>query len=53
MKDYKFFHGARYILPNGITLYGSFHPSPRNVNTGRLNFKMMTNFLNDIKKEMD
>ena len=53
MKDYKFFHGARYKLPNGIILYGSFHPSPRNVNTGRLNFKMMTNFLNVIKKEMD
>ena len=53
MKDYKFFHGARYKLPNGIILYGSFHPSPRNVNTGRLNFKMMTNFLDIIKKEIE
>ena len=52
MKDYKFFHGARYQLPNGITLYGSFHPSPRNVNTGRLNFQMMTDLLEIIKKEI-
>ena len=35
MKDYKFGH-VRYKLPNGIILFGSFHPSPRNVNTQRL-----------------
>ena len=52
MKDYKFFHGARYELPNGIILYGSFHPSPRNVNTGKLNFEMMTAFLSSVKKEI-
>ena len=41
MKDFKFGHGVRYELPNGIILFGAFHPSPRNVNTGRLNFEMM------------
>ncbi len=52
MKDYIFGHGVRYKLPNGIILFGAFHPSPRNVNTGRLNFEMMIEFLEDIKKEM-
>ena len=52
MKDYKFGHGVRYKLPNGIILFGSFHPSPRNVNTGRLNFEMMVNFLEEVKKEI-
>ena len=53
MKDYKFGHGVRYEMPNKIILYGSFHPSPRNVNTGRLNFNMMINFLNKIKSELN
>ena len=53
MKDYKFGHGVRYEIPNDIILYGAFHPSPRNVNTGRLNFDMMVKFLNQIKDELD
>ena len=53
MKDYKFGHGVRYEMPNDIILYGAFHPSPRNVNTGRLNFDMMIKFLNQIKDELD
>ena len=35
---------------NDLILYGSFHPSPRNVNTGRLNFEMMVDFLGKKKK---
>ena len=53
MKDYKFGHGVRYILPNGLTLFGAFHPSPRNVNTGRLSFEMMIHFLEKVKKELE
>ena len=53
MKDYNFGHGVRYELPNGLILFGSFHPSPRNVNTGRLNFEMMVKFLEKVKKEIN
>ena len=52
MKDYKFGHGVRYEMPNKLILFGAFHPSPRNVNTGRLNFEMMVKFLKRIKSEL-
>ena len=52
MKDYKFGHGVRYEMPNKLILFGAFHPSPRNVNTGRLNFEMMVEFLKRIKSEL-
>ena len=52
MKDYPFKHGVGYILPSGITLYGAYHPSPRNVNTKRITFDMMVGFLNKLKNEI-
>jgi uracil-DNA glycosylase family 4 len=37
---YTFSHAAQYTLPNGLHLLGSYHPSLRNTNTGRLNRTM-------------
>ena len=49
-KDYIFSHGKKFKLPDNKILIGSYHPSPRNVNTGRINIKKMVSLLNDIKK---
>ena len=50
LKDYSFGHNVKYEMANGVLLLGSYHPSPRNVNTGRLTKEMMVDFLlNSLK----
>jgi len=49
-KDYIFTHGGNYLLPDDKLLIGSYHPSPRNVNTGRIDVKKMVNLLKKVKK---
>lgn len=49
-RDFPFRHGAAYSLPDGRSLMASYHPSPRNVNTGRLTRKMMTEVLETAKE---
>ena len=49
-KDFLFSHGGKFILPDKKILVGSYHPSPRNVNTGRINMKKMISLLNEVKK---
>ena len=55
-KNYKidgkfiFKHGKKYYLPDGKLLFSSYHPSPRNVNTGILNQEKMKKILISIKK---
>ena len=49
-KKIKFGHSKFYQLPNDILLIGSYHPSPRNVNTGRININKMTSLFIKIEK---
>ena len=50
LKKIKFGHDAIYKLPNNILLVGCYHPSPRNVNTGRIDEEKMTNLFKKIQK---
>ena len=45
-----FSHGKIYKLPNNIKLVACYHPSPRNVNTGRINERKMVSLFKKIKK---
>lgn len=45
----RFVHGASYQLPGGRRLYASYHPSPRNTNTGKLTGEMLVGLLQEIK----
>jgi len=49
-KDFIFMHGGKYLLPDNKILVASYHPSPRNVNTGRINLNKMVKLLNIVKK---
>ncbi len=49
-KKIKFGHNNIYNLPNNILLVGCYHPSPRNVNTGRINEKKMTLLFKKVLK---
>ena len=49
-KKIKFGHNNVYTLPNNILLVGCYHPSPRNVNTGRINEKKMTLLFKKVLK---
>ena len=49
-KDYMFGHGVKYELPDKKILIGCYHPSPRNVNTKRINLNKMVKLLKNAKK---
>ena len=49
-KDFVFQHGIEHVLPDKKILIGSYHPSPRNVNTGRIDEKKMVKLLEKVKK---
>ena len=51
-KDFIFLHGCKYKLPDQNILVGSYHPSPRNVNTGRIDIDKMVALFKEIKKIM-
>jgi uracil-DNA glycosylase family 4 len=45
-----FKHGKTQILPNGLIILSSYHPSPRNVNTKLISNKMMITLFKKAKK---
>lgn len=47
-----FSHGARASIPGWPTLFGSYHPSPQNTNTGKLTEAMFLTLLKRIKNEI-
>jgi uracil-DNA glycosylase len=48
---YKFSHGASYTLPTGLPrLFGSFHPSQQNTQTGKLTPAMFAGVLTKIRR---
>lgn len=48
-KNVHFKHGAIYPFPGLATLYVSYHPSPRNTNTGKLTAEMFLDLLDLIQ----
>ena len=49
-KKFIFKHGKTQILPNGLIILSSYHPSPRNVNTKLISNVMMVNLFKKAKK---
>jgi uracil-DNA glycosylase len=49
-KKFLFKHGRTQLLPNGLIIISSYHPSPRNVNTKLISNKMMVNLFKKAKK---
>tara|TARA_B110000027_G_scaffold132392_1_gene158457 strand:+ start:647 stop:1321 length:675 start_codon:yes stop_codon:yes gene_type:complete len=48
-KNIFFKHGKKYKLPDNKVLIASYHPSPRNVNTNRINRSMMKHLFRKAK----
>ncbi len=51
---YKFSHGADFAMPAGLPrLFGSYHPSQQNTQTGRLTPAMFASVLKKIRRALD
>jgi uracil-DNA glycosylase len=49
----RFGHGTKFALEGVPTLYGSYHPSPRNTNTGKLTQGMLVSVLSRIRRDLE
>ena len=47
---HKFIHGAEYSINKKLKILACYHPSPRNVNTGKINEAQMVEVLNIVRK---
>ncbi len=52
VRGLRFAHGKVYAFPGKPTLYASYHPSPRNTNTGLLTHRMLVALLERIKSDL-
>jgi uracil-DNA glycosylase family 4 len=46
----QFGHGVAHQLPNGRTLFGCYHPSRQNTNTGKLTPRMMNDVFRKVRE---
>ena len=46
----RFHHGRAHQLPNGQTLFGCYHPSRQNTNTGKLTARMMDDVFRNVRE---
>jgi uracil-DNA glycosylase len=54
VSTFKFSHGANYAMPSGLPrLFGSYHPSQQNTQTGRLTPAMFARVLKEIRSTLD
>ncbi len=49
----QFGHGVAHRLPNGQTLFGCYHPSRQNTNTGKLTARMMNAVFRRVRSAID
>ena len=47
---HRFIHGAEYCINSTLKILACYHPSPRNVNTGKINEEKMLEVLNIVRK---
>lgn len=52
VRGMKFAHGRVHRFPGMPTLYASYHPSPRNTNTGKLTQGMLVGVLGKIRGDL-
>lgn len=51
--QHRFAHHAQHVLPDGVTLFDSYHVSRYNTNTGRLTDAMFDAVIGDVRRHLD